>query len=267
MSGVSISPGAIAFTVTPAGSELVRQRLGEADDAGLRRGVVREARSAAVERGGGRDVDDAPQPAADHVAEGTARAHAVGAVQVDVDHALPALFVEIGERHEVGDAGAVHEDVDRAERVARLGRRPRSRSRRRDVGLRPAARCPAARISSGDRPRGSRRTSSTATFAPSRARRSAIARPIPDAPPVRPRDVLRGSPRSRACQMRAPSRGVPGVLRARSRPRSPTRPAASAWAPPCVTRRRRPGPAPPKRPAGSDGATNCRQTSHMATPA
>ena len=59
---VLTKPGAIAFTVTPLRGVLARQRLGQADQAGLRGGVVRlpEVADAADDA---RDVDD-PAPAA-----------------------------------------------------------------------------------------------------------------------------------------------------------------------------------------------------------
>ncbi len=103
---------------------LERQRLGEAVHAGLGGGVVGLAEGAlgAVHR---RDVDDAA-PAAIHHAVVDLLRHVEDAVEVRADHGVPGRLVHLAERHVLGDAGVVDEDVDGADlachlRDARLG--------------------------------------------------------------------------------------------------------------------------------------------------
>ena len=67
--------------------ELVRQRLGETDDAGLGRAVGRKAR-AAQQAQVGRDVDDGTAPLGHHARQHRA-AHQEHGVQVDRHHAAP----------------------------------------------------------------------------------------------------------------------------------------------------------------------------------
>ena len=64
---VSTKPGATAFTVTPYGADLRRERLREGDERSLGRGVVRLP-GAARERRERRDVHDASPAAPEHAA-------------------------------------------------------------------------------------------------------------------------------------------------------------------------------------------------------
>ena len=177
-SGVSIGPGATALARTPIARRLARDRLREADDAGLRRGVGRRPLRADA-AGLARDVHDHPAAALVH-----RRQHGVrdgeDAAEVDAEDEVPQLRVGVDEEREAVGARVVDEDVDRPERVGgrRHGRgRPRPCRRRR---------APSRSRRSRRRPRGRRRwsRSATATRAPSAASRRAVAAPMPPAPPV-----------------------------------------------------------------------------------
>ena len=95
------------------GGVLLRQRLGEADHAGLGGGVVRLAHLAllAVDRG---DDDDAPEAARRACRRSPAGSGEHG-VEVGADHRLPLLEGHAVEHAVAGDAGIVDQDVDRAE--------------------------------------------------------------------------------------------------------------------------------------------------------
>ena len=92
---------------------LLRQRLGEAVDAGFRRGIVDLAVLAglAVDRA---DIDDAPEPARAHAGEGGVAEVEAGA-EIGVEHRLPALRRHPLQRAVARDPGIVHQDVDGAE--------------------------------------------------------------------------------------------------------------------------------------------------------
>ena len=126
--------------------ELLAERLGEADQPGLRGAVVRGVRVAflAGDRG---DVDDPAVAARDHVRDhGAAGEEAAG--QVDVDDAPPDVGIELpGQAVAAGDAGVVDQDVDPS--VVRRGRVRGGFDRRRvgqfDVPYRDRPEVPTAR--------------------------------------------------------------------------------------------------------------------------
>ena len=145
---------------------LLGQRLGEADHARLGGRVD-----------GGQLRADAPGLRG-HVHDGAAaplvhaRQHGVGhgqhAAQVHRDHAVPLGLVGAGEEVVVGDAGVVDQDVDGPEvGLDRLHRR--------------AHRCGVAHV---HRVVARPCRSAAATSAPSAARRSQVAAPMPPTPPV-----------------------------------------------------------------------------------
>ncbi len=105
---------------------LQRQRLGEAEIAGLRRGIVRLAELAllAVDR---RDVDHSTPAPLGHALDQRLGA-VVHRVQVDLDDRRPLVRGHLAQGVVTGDAGAVDQDVDRAALglhfgQGRLGRR------------------------------------------------------------------------------------------------------------------------------------------------
>ena len=91
----------------------LRQRLGEAVDAGLGRRVVHLAVLAglAVDRA---DVHDAPELALAHALDDVA-AHVEAAGQVGADDLVPGIEAHLVQRAVPGDAGVVHQHLDRAE--------------------------------------------------------------------------------------------------------------------------------------------------------
>jgi hypothetical protein len=92
---------------------LQRQRLGEADVAGLGGRVVdlAELTFLAVNRG---DRDDAAELAGSHALDHLAR-HVEQRAEIDVDHRTPLLERHLVEGGILGDAGIVDEHVDRPE--------------------------------------------------------------------------------------------------------------------------------------------------------
>src|SRR6185503_7128983 len=98
-------------------SELLAERLGEGDDAGLGRGIGRRVRVALL-AGDRRDVDDAAVILRDH--QRRQRPAAVKrAVEIDRQHVAPGLQRIFPGRHvRPGDAGIVDQNVDAAERLA-----------------------------------------------------------------------------------------------------------------------------------------------------
>ena len=92
---------------------LLRQRLGEADQAGLGGGVVHlpHLPLLAVDRG---DVDDAAIVPLAHALDGQA-AEVEGGGEVDADDVVPLLAGHAVERGVAGDAGIVDQHVDRSE--------------------------------------------------------------------------------------------------------------------------------------------------------
>ena len=91
----------------------MRERLGEADVAGLGGGVVHLAELAllAVDRG---DLDDAAELARAHALDHRAR-HVEHRTEVGIDDRGPLFGRHLVERGIPGDAGIVDEDVDRPE--------------------------------------------------------------------------------------------------------------------------------------------------------
>ena len=159
-----------------------RQALREHDDARLG-GAVRRVvgdRPQPGDRGGRHDRAAAalqevrPQRLGDEV----------DALEVDRELAVPVVLGEVVGRAGDRDAGVVDDDVDAAERLdaaVHAGRDVRAAG---DVHVDAVA----VRARRADLRRGLRavspRRSATATRAPSSAKRSAVARPIPDPPPV-----------------------------------------------------------------------------------
>ena len=107
------------LTRMPLGGQFLAQRFGEADHAGLGGGIGRRLGIAflAGHRG---DVDDAAIALRQHQRHDLAAA-IERAVQVDVDHLKPAVQGKFLNRHRrAGDAGAIDQDVDLAQRVPAL---------------------------------------------------------------------------------------------------------------------------------------------------
>src|SRR5207248_2447721 len=87
-----------------------RVRLDQPDHAGLRGGVVGLA-AVAGDAGHRGDADD-PATGGEEIGQGGVDPVLAG--QVDVQHAVPAVFGHPPERLVAGDAGVVHDDVDPA---------------------------------------------------------------------------------------------------------------------------------------------------------
>ena len=163
--------------------QLLAERLGQRDDAGLRRRIGGGVRIAllAGDRG---DVDDAAVVLRDHQRHDGAAAQE-RPVEIDAHHLRPGLRRIFGDRHVgPGDAGVVDQDVDAAERRrpwrrARV-RSPATRSRRRRTPRRGRFR----RNSSAVFAASVASRSQIATAAPESSKRATMARPMPCAPPV-----------------------------------------------------------------------------------
>ena len=163
--------------------QLLAERFGQRDDAGLRGRIGHRVRIAllAGDRG---DVDDAAVVLRDHQRHDGAAAIEL-AVEIDAHHLVPGADRILPGRHvRPGDAGVVDQDVDAAERlhggVARgfdLGE-PRDVARHRRGLAADCASSPAACSASAPS------RSQIATAAPDSSSRSTIARPMPCAPPV-----------------------------------------------------------------------------------
>ncbi len=171
------------FTVMPCGRELDRQGLGEADDAALRRDVVRHVGRAGL-RARRRDGHDAAPPRSQHV--GDRRLQAVErAREVDREDPRPRLGGDVGERGRTRRARARDHDLDGPELGADLAQRFVDRRTVGDVDL--AGRARARRPPVGPRRR-ARAASPSRSSSPTRWPRSARCRltasPIPDAAPV-----------------------------------------------------------------------------------
>ena len=101
--------------------QLLAERFGQRDDAGLRRAVGRGVRVAFL-AGNRRDVDDAAVVLPDHVRHDGAAAQK-DAGQIDVEHLLPGVDRILPDLLlRPGDAGICDEDVDAAERLDRGAR-------------------------------------------------------------------------------------------------------------------------------------------------
>ena len=155
--------------------ELARERLGEADDPGLRRGVVRLA-PVAVHADDRADVDDRPRALLHH-RPGHCATRVEDRAEVRVDHRAPVVVGHAREQAVASQAGVVDEHVD----VAGLVDEPLRVFGRRDVGLDRAAADLRRRAT---RPRPCRSDSRRRPRAPARASSSAIARPMPREAPV-----------------------------------------------------------------------------------
>ena len=175
--------------------QFLPERFRQRDDAGLGRAVGRGIRIAFL-AGDRRDVDDAAVAAGAHHRHDrpAAQKHAG---QVDVEDAPPLVRRILPRRHvRAGDPGARDQDIDAAERADRCGNRRVHLSDVDDVHRRRVHVAERRELAGGGR-RASRDRSPTAIRGrPSRSRRSAIARPIPCAPPV---ITARRPVRSKAC--------------------------------------------------------------------
>ena len=163
--------------------ELERQRLGQRDHATLRRRVVTHHRRPRL-RARRRDVHDPAPLGLEHVGQRRLRA-VEGAGEVHRDDALPLFRADV---HESGRSrpcpprspgrapgrGGCGWSLTASSTWARS-----ETSTAHAIASPPLSRMPCAAHSAG-----SRSTSNTETLAPSRARRSLIASPIPEAPPV-----------------------------------------------------------------------------------
>ena len=174
--------------------QLDRHRARQAVDARLGRRVVGLA-EVAEHAAHARRVDDAPAAALrDDLLREDLRAEE-RALEVHRDDGVPHGLVHLEEALVAEDAGVVDEDVDAAEGVdggldeGRRRPRPTRRCRGRRRPCRPRCGSPrrpcsaALRVGPGDPSRAPPR-SLTTTFAPSRAKRRACARPMPPPAPV-----------------------------------------------------------------------------------
>src|SRR5213594_3627053 len=111
--------------------QLLRHRLGEADQAGLGGGIVGLA-LVARDADDARDVDD-PAPATLDHPPGRVLGHQEGALQVRVEHGAPVVLVDPEQQVVPRRARVVHEDVDLAELPLDRADRGLDLSRVRDV--------------------------------------------------------------------------------------------------------------------------------------
>src|ERR1043165_2211630 len=122
-SSVSKMPAAMALTMTPRGAEgraLAREAFGEADDGGLRGGVV-DGRGERADGPDGGDVEDGAFALADHLlVDGLGDGEE--AVDVGVDDIVPSAVGRGGEVVAAVDGGVVDEDVDAAPLSDQLAR-------------------------------------------------------------------------------------------------------------------------------------------------
>ena len=96
-----------AYALPPPGHA---QRAGEVDDGGLGRAVVRH-HGRAVDPGDGGDVDDGPAAALGHHLLPRPLAAEEHAVDVDLDHRVPAVGADVLDLGAEGSAGVVDHDV------------------------------------------------------------------------------------------------------------------------------------------------------------
>lgn len=181
---VSMKPGATALPGDAARGVLLRQRLGQADEPRLGRGVVRLP-GVAHQAGDRAYVDDPPAFRARHL-PADRLAGVERALEVDGKHAVEVLLGHLQQQLVAGDACVVDEDVDAAEvladpaegflderkvgHVAFVGRGADAE------GLRFGDPVSAARSSAP--------AYTTATSAPFSANETAMAAPMPREPPV-----------------------------------------------------------------------------------
>ena len=113
-----MKPGAMQLTVMPRLADLLRQRLGHADQPGLGGGIIGLAGIAgrADHRG---DRDDPAEAGAHHRLQRRA-GEAEGGLEVDPDHVGPFLVLHPHREIVAGDAGIVDQDVELPERLDRL---------------------------------------------------------------------------------------------------------------------------------------------------
>ena len=172
--------------------QLLAERLGQRDDAGLRRAVGGGVRVAFL-AGDGRDRDDAAVVLLDHRRHDRPAA-VEDAVQVDLDHLLPLVDRILPERRRCGRRCRRWRPGCRCRPAPRWSPRRRLRRRRRRRDRPP--RCGRDRSASARercRPGACASRSHSETRAPEASRRSATARPMPCAPPV---TTARRPPRS-----------------------------------------------------------------------
>src|SRR5262249_4269265 len=93
-----------------AAAKLLRQRFGESDQAGFRRGIIRLTGGARL-ADDARDVHDAA-PAVTHHAGQNLLDTTKCAIQINVEHEVPVGGFHTHGQAVAGDAGVVHQDVD-----------------------------------------------------------------------------------------------------------------------------------------------------------
>ena len=99
----------------PVHAELEAQRIAEADDAALRRGVIRDPRAPFDGHTGG-DVDDAAAPLLDHMRRGGLDG-AERPLQVGLHHGVEVLLRHVPDHVDAGVSRVVDQAVDAPERV------------------------------------------------------------------------------------------------------------------------------------------------------
>ena len=110
---VATGPGATTLHGDAARAELAGDRAGEADQAGLRRGVVRLP-GRAEQADDRRHEDDATLAGTQHALRG-ALGDPEGGGEVGVDDGGEVVLAHPQQQAVVGDAGVRHEDLDRPE--------------------------------------------------------------------------------------------------------------------------------------------------------
>src|SRR5208283_2022549 len=83
--------------------------MGQADEPGLGRGIMRTDDAARLCRDGGK-IDDASPAALAHAGE-NALGDEEGGLEIDVKKVVPIGFRQVAERLDLGDPGVVDEDV------------------------------------------------------------------------------------------------------------------------------------------------------------
>src|SRR3989454_9472260 len=109
----TLFPYTTLFRSYIARGQLLRHRLGEADQAGLGGGIVGLA-LVAGDADDARDVDD-PAPATLDHPPGRVLGHQEGALQVRIEYRAPVLLLDPEQQVVPCRARVVHEDVDPAE--------------------------------------------------------------------------------------------------------------------------------------------------------
>ncbi len=103
----------MALVVMPCGAELAGERASETGEPALRRDIGRVI--GAAERAGDRGHQDDPPAAARQHQPDSRLGEMEGRRQIDVEHALEFLRLDLAERPAVADADVADEDVEAAE--------------------------------------------------------------------------------------------------------------------------------------------------------